>query len=216
MKRLILYSDQVPGKSGNVDMALIEMLNKDNPRIAYIPSHSDLTRKYFSQKKAYYGSLGIHDLVYFDIDLEYDAAMTDRLLACDGIHLSGGDTAYFLRSIKRRGFQEVLRHYVHNGGVLIGISAGSILISKSIDLAGLLQDNEAEPCCTDSLNLVDFEFVPHWERNHLYLDKLKQYSEQQDTVIYACSDSDGIVVDGEKTTFIGKVLEIRNGNANYL
>lgn len=211
MKRLVLYSDQVPGKSDKVDNKLMELIGKENPTIAYIPSAADTNRKYFNQKVLYYGRLGIHNLMYFDLDVEYQPALLERLLACDAIHLSGGETSYFLSSLKKRGFISILRNYALTGGVLIGISAGSILMSKNIDAAGLLQDEDNELRFSESLNLVDFDFVPHWERNHVYIDNLKQYSRQNAARIYCCTDSDGIVVKGDEVSFIGQVIEIKIG-----
>ena len=103
MKKLILYSDQVAGKSDTVDAALLGLIHQTDPRIAYIPSRGDVTRKYYNQTRGYYGGLGINELLYFDIDIEFDPSAIDDLLSCDAIHLSGGDTAYFLHCLKERG-----------------------------------------------------------------------------------------------------------------
>jgi len=35
---------------------------------------------------------------------------------------------------------------------------------------------------------------------------------QRDTRIYCCSDCDGIAVNGDEVSFIGEVIEIRNGS----
>jgi dipeptidase E len=70
MKKLIFYSDQVPGKSDELDSELLGLIDRKKPKIAYIPSCSDTTRKYFDQKVEYYKRLGIEDIMYFDIDRE--------------------------------------------------------------------------------------------------------------------------------------------------
>ncbi len=211
MKKLVLYSDQVPDKSQKVDEALLQMINKTNPKVAYIPSRGDLTRKYYNQKKAYYHNLGIDNLIYFDIDVEYDPSKVTELLQCDAIHLSGGDTVYFLNTLLKRDFQDVLRAYAQNGGILIGISAGSILMSNCIDIVPVLHDGMIEVANTKALCLNDFEFVPHWERNHIYYHDIKQYSKLNKRTIYLCSDSDGIVVNNDEVRLIGNVIKITNG-----
>lgn len=72
MAKLILYSDQLIEENRKVDNELLNLFNKKNPSIAYIPSCSDLSRKYFNPKVEYYKSLGIENIQYFDLDLEYD------------------------------------------------------------------------------------------------------------------------------------------------
>lgn len=211
VKKLVLYSDQVPGKSDAVDKALLQMINKMNPRIAYIPSRSDLTRKYFSEKLDYYHRLGIDDLIYFDIDIEYNSSRIDELLKCDAIHLSGGNTSYFLSSIRTKGFQDILTSYIQNGGILIGISAGSILMSSCIDVVSILHEGQVQMSYTKALCLNNFEFVPHWEKNHIYIDELSQYSRLKGITVYACSDSDGIIINNDEIRFIGNVIKIKNG-----
>jgi dipeptidase E len=64
MAKLVLYSDQVSEKNRKVDNELLKLFNKTSSSIAYIPSCSDLTRKYFNQKIDYYKALGIEDLQY--------------------------------------------------------------------------------------------------------------------------------------------------------
>lgn len=131
INKLVLYSDQFIGQSEQVDQELKNLLLKDNPKIAYIPSQADPTRKYYNDRIEYYKRIGIHDLMYYDLEHEYDEARIEELLSCDAIHLSGGNTFYFLNSIKKRNFTNHLQRFVENGGVLIGVSAGSILNKKT-------------------------------------------------------------------------------------
>ena len=87
---------------------------------------------------------------------------------------------------------------MEQGGILIGISAGS----SDENLVGI-EDKS-------SLGLVDFEFMPHWSEDDSikYLELLKDYSKSQNTIVYACADSDGIVIDGDEIKFIGNIIKI--------
>ena len=100
---MVLHSDQIQGHK-EVDLAFIELLGKKSPRLAYIPSQSDFERKYFNQKVEWYKQFGIIDLLYFDVDKEYDEKKNNELFTCDAIFLSGGNTYYFLNSLKKREF----------------------------------------------------------------------------------------------------------------
>jgi len=212
MKKLVLHSDQIQGHK-EVDLAFIELLGKKSPRLAYIPSQSDFERKYFNQKVEWYKQFGITDLLYFDVDKEYDEKKNDELFACDAIFLSGGNTYYFLNSLKKREFLPKLREYVRKGGILIGVSAGSIIMSKTVDITTFHDENTIGLKGYTALGLVDFEFFPHLDHNiKQYLEDLKKYSiNKRNSVIYACKDGDGIIVYDHEIKFIGEVLKIKNG-----
>ena len=211
MKKLVFHSDQIQGHK-EVDLAFMELLGKKGSRLAYIPSQSDLQRKYFNQKVEWYKQFEITDLLYFDVDKEYDERKIDELLACDAIFLSGGNTYYFLNSLKKREFFPILREYVRKGGILIGVSAGGIIMSKTINITTLHDENTIGLKDYTALGLVDFEFFPHLDHNmKQYLENLKRYSIRSNSVIYACKDGDGIIIDDDKINFFGDVLKIQNG-----
>ena len=212
MSKLILYSDQINEKR-ELDHELLRLLNKQNPSIGYIPSASDLTRKYFNVKVDYYKDLGITNLRYFDLDKECDETKINEVFDCDAIHLSGGNTFYFLYLLRKRNFIEKLRTYVHNGGVLIGISAGSILMTKTIALSGLgedVDDNFIGIQDLSALGLVEFEFMPHLgdRKNHNALKQIEEYAKSKNTSVYCCENGSGVVVDGDSIKLIGDVIKV--------
>ena len=211
MKKLVLYSDQIPPLADDVDKELIALLGKSSPVIGYIPSNADPPRKYYKERQAYYSRMEMDLQVYFELDKEYQPNLLESLLSCDGIHLSGGNTYYFLYWLRKRKMLEPLRRYVEQGGVLIGVSAGSILMSPDISICPLYI-NEPIEVETDfsSLNLVDFAFAPHYRsiRMSTNMSALQEYSRNHQIVVYACQDSGGIVVREEDVTCIGDVVKI--------
>jgi len=216
MKKLILHSDQIAGKTQVEDTAF-ELFGLNKPKIAYIPSQSDPTRKYFNEKVEWYKQFGVSDLLYFDIDKEYDESKTDELLKTDAIFLSGGNTYYFLNSLKKRNFIPLLREYVEKGGVLIGVSAGSMIMSKTITITTIDTDINGDQNAVNlkdftSLGLVDFEFFPHFdEKDGEITRRLIEYSKEIDSVIYACRDGDGIIVNGRNIQLVGEIVKIIKG-----
>ncbi|MPQ31378.1 peptidase S51 [Clostridium estertheticum] len=210
MRKIVLYSDQIIKENRKIDYELLRLLNKKNPSIGYIPSCSDLTRKYFNPKVQYYNELGISNIQYFDLDKEYDERKINDIFQSDAIHLSGGNTFYFLYLLKKRNLVKLLQLYVEQGGILIGISAGSIILSKTIDMAQFGDEDIVGIEDRSSLGIVDFQFMPHWsdDESIKYLKVLKDYSKVKKTTIYACNDGDGIVINGDDIKFIGNVIKI--------
>lgn len=210
MKKLVLYSDQGIERR-ELDKEVLALIGKENPKIGYIPSCSDIERKYFNIASEYYEGMGIKDPLYFDLDKEYDESKLEELMKCDAIHLSGGNTFYFLNSLKKRNMIDRIKEYVEKGGVLIGLSAGSIIMSETIEAAQFGDYNEIDLKDLNALGLVDFEFMPHWNTDDRYLNDLLEYSKEVKKVIYTCKDGDGIVINNHEIKFIGEIGKIENG-----
>lgn len=204
----MLYSDQVIEENKKVDDELLKLLDKENASIGYIPSASESSRKYYNQKVEYYRKLGINNLQYFDIDEEYNEYEFNKIFNYDAIHLSGGNTFNFLHLLRKRDLLGSLNKYVYNGGILIGVSAGSILTTKTIEIARFCDENHVGITNYNALGIIDFEFMPHWNENAKYYGLLKEYSVSKSTTIYACKDGDGIVVNGEEIKFIGDIVKM--------
>jgi dipeptidase E len=214
VKKLVLYSDQIPPLADDVDKELATLVGIFNPKIGYISSRADPQRKYYRERQAYYSRIGMDLQVYFELDNEFRPDLLEPLLSCHAIHLSGGDVFYFLHWLHRRGIIEPLRRYVNRGGVLVGVSAGSILMGPDISVRTVYPPFSAE--VGDDLSclcLVDFAFVPHYDRKRNYdiLPALQKYSLEYQRVVYACPDSAGIVVTDDDVKCIGDVLKIDAG-----
>ncbi len=209
MKKLVLYSDQIPPLTNRIDNELKTLFNKANPRVGFIPSSSDPERKYYEERKAFYYQLGMDLEVYFELDKQWKPELLKSLLDCDAIHLSGGNTYYFLHWLRNRNMMDSLVQYVRGGGVLIGVSAGSILMTPDISTSALCGDEVVEGETDFSgLGLVDFSFVPHFGDINVSLDDLKKYSRDKQTVLYAAKDNGGIVVVENEIKCIGDIIEI--------
>ena len=207
---LIFYSDQVVPENERLDRRFLEIINKERPRLAYIPSASDSTRKYFSDKCQYYKRYGIKDLLYFDLNKEYDPALLPELLACDAIHLSGGDPFQFLGSIRKRKFGPVLKKYLDDGGILLGISAGAIVLTPSINISHVFYQSRTDK--HQAVGLVDFYFLPHWNLREARIADVVKFSGENRAAVYACRDGDGMVIRDGKIELVGDLVKIEKGN----
>ena len=95
MKKLVLYSDQIPLISSKIDIEMLASLNNPNPRIGYIPSTADRQRLYYYKRQEYYSRSGISLEVYFELDKIMTQIHWIRF--CHAMHyLAGGNTYYLL------------------------------------------------------------------------------------------------------------------------
>jgi dipeptidase E len=213
MRQLVFYSDQLGAENQQMDGYLLQLLGRTATRIGYISSSSDPKRQYFTAKHKYYRQYGLELALYVELDVAYKPDLLDSLFACDAIHLSGGNTYYFLYWLQQRGLMERLQHYAHNQGVLIGISAGAIMMTPTVASAQLCGDVPYTPLTnSQGLGLVDFAFVPHIQDTPEEYARMQAYANHQQRVLYGCHDGDGIVVAGETVTLVGNVVSITPKN----
>ncbi|MEK3827755.1 Type 1 glutamine amidotransferase-like domain-containing protein [Paenibacillus sp. FSL K6-1558] len=205
-RKLILLSDLYFERNDELNERIRSLFQHKKPSIGYIPSCSDPQRIYVEHTRRFYRQFGMEDVQYYDLDTEYEESMLDSLFQCDAIHLSGGNTFYFLSLLQQRNRIEQLRSYVSDGGILIGVSAGSILMTPTIQIAGYGEDaDENHIGLTDlqALALVDFEFAPHWDRSEEMMQSFREYAQNHQSKVYACPDGGAVVVENESLELYG-------------
>jgi dipeptidase E len=210
MANLVMLSDLSKGNDALINR-IKGFIGNGKFKLAYIPSQTDKERKYFDAAKDFFLSLGVSDFLYFDIDQEFDVSTVVPLTTCDGIYLSGGNTFYFLKKLKERKLDFLLKALAVKGKLMIGVSAGAILMTKSIKIAEFIDENEIQLKEFDGLNLVNLEFMPHWESQKTTSQELLDYSLNQDGSIFTCNDGSGIVIEGSRIDYFGEIYEIRKG-----
>ena len=200
--KLVLYSDQV-SENRDVDDELQKLLGGGSDVFGYIPSCADPERIHYSARQDYYADIGITLSTYFELDEDFKPERLASLLDCDGIHLSGGNTYYFLHWIRERGIGSALVDYAERGGILVGVSAGSMILTPDITTAGLCGDvNDVGLRDMSGLGLVEMEFLPHLDGSS-EVSGLMERSAETDRPVYGCRDGEGIVVSGDEKIVVG-------------
>ena len=187
-----------------VGSRLADFVGKNKLTVGYISSCPDESRQFYQQAKRYYSQFQAVLLPYIDLEDGFSTTTIESIFQADAIHLSGGNTYRFLYWILRRGLSKRLIQYAHTGGVLIGVSAGSIIMTPNINISKLCDDRNdiGLKNCT-GLNLVDFHYLPHAVRGQAPTKKVVSQSKQNGSSIIVVSDEDWIVVDQAKYEIYG-------------
>ncbi|MBY6223141.1 Type 1 glutamine amidotransferase-like domain-containing protein [Ferrimonas balearica] len=139
-----------------------ELSGMTRPRIGYIAAEPDPQWHYFEPVRAMYRRLGAGEVHYLELEQRFDADTAQRVLECDLIHLSGGNTYRFLAGLQARNLLLPLKRHGESGRALVGVSAGAMVLTPSIDTASLCGDpNSVELDDTQGANLLPFLFLPH-------------------------------------------------------
>lgn len=67
----------------------------------------------------------VYDL-YDDLDIDISKNY-------DVIYLCGGSTKYLLRRILERGFDKKIKDFIENNGLILGVSAGSVIFANNLE-----------------------------------------------------------------------------------
>ena len=132
-----------------------------------------------------------------------------QLLSCDAIHLAGGDTFDFLVRARKHNLEPRLQTFLADGGALVGVSAGSILMTPDILTAAICGD----PMPVGAFNsvgfaLVDFLFVPHFDGTNAMLEAAQAEATSQQRSVFLCPDGSGILVDQGSIQPFGNPLRL--------
>lgn len=73
----------------------------------------------------------------------------EELKQYDIVYLCGGKTDYLLERINETGFNRTLMEYIHNDGVIIGVSAGSLIFSNNLPENLGLIDTKLDVHCAE-------------------------------------------------------------------
>lgn len=75
----------------------------------------------------------------------------DELMRYDAVYLTGGRTAYLLSRMRGTGFADSLLAYLDRGGIVLGVSAGSLIFAANLENnLGLLPTELLVHCAQDN------------------------------------------------------------------
>ena len=198
-RKLLLTSAGITNKS--IANALMDMVGKDakDMKVAFIPTAANVEEgnkaAWFFRQYEDLRKVGVN---WIDM-IDFTAANVDwraRLEECDVLLLSGGNTFHLLDQIRKQGFDAYLKAALESK-VYVGISASSITMTPSIEVAAIPPGDPNLPSITDlaGLGFVDFEIEPHCDEARFVT--IEKYGKEHSKKIYAIDDQTAIkVIDG--------------------
>jgi dipeptidase E len=207
--RLFLFSDHVIPANRGLDEHLMVAAGKSSPSVGWIPAGSrpEQIADFFEARRRAYADLGASDVGLFPLHADFEAARIPWLLSRDIVHLSGGDPFIFLRNLRATGMVAVLREWAQAGGILVGDSAGAMLMTPSLDLARFGHAPVPDDLTNlRALSLVEFQFQPHFGVWGASSNQLNAYANEKQVVVYGAPDGCGLAVMGDKLVQHGDLM----------
>lgn len=141
-----------------------------------------------------------------DLDLK-DKTRSDLEISLknkDIIFVNGGNTFYLLYWVRKSGFDKVLQPFLERDGIYVGVSARSYIACPTIEQATWEHQDRNRVGMTDftALSMVPFIITAHFEEK--YRDVVDHAAKNTRYPIVALTDSQAIVVQGEKAKIVGE------------
>ena len=207
MKNCILFSTTCADK--RLNNRVNDWLNKHgkNRRIAVIPSYWQATTREYPPYFA--ARMGFEEYIICPVGENFDKKRWDYAMQSDATLLEGGNSFTFRAMLHLRGLDDDLRKFA-NHGILMGISAGSHIISPTVDLASVADDNYLGLSGDelDGLGLTDFLVKPHAGGWLQYKELFRNYATKYNKPVYMIDEGQAVwVCDYGAKEYGGKVAK---------
>ena len=97
--KLVFYGGGDSKDNVPVDKSLIRMIDKKSPLFTYIPSSSIDSDIEFVEFVKQYKKYKVKRFLTYPLDTLSDDVLTEQVFKSDVIHLGGGNTYYFLKTL---------------------------------------------------------------------------------------------------------------------
>jgi len=148
--------------------------------------------------------LGITNIEDLDLRSENPGELEQVLSKKDMLFVNGGNTFFLLDSMRKAGLKKALKKFLSEDKLYVGVSAGGIVLTPNIAIAGVEPGDINKVGMEDftGLSIVDFEFSPHVPDMVSY-DSIEKYSKTTSNKVYAVDDYAAVLVQDGKVSVIG-------------
>lgn len=203
--KLLLTSDGLTSKK--IRKEFIKLLDKAPSENKVLIIHTAKLRRdfgYIKEIKRTLIKLGIKKEYIIELDIN-KKINTKKYRNFDIFYSCGGNTFYILDRVKKTGFDKVIKNFIRKNRLYIGVSAGSIIVHKTIEIAGWGKEgdkNEINLKNLRGLNIIDIAIFPHYKKRLAV--EVKEFRKRGDYPIITIRDKEAIIIKNKKIKIIRK------------
>lgn len=138
---------------------------------------------------------------------DFDTQSPADLMNYDVVELIGGNPYYLLDSIRKNGYSEALAVFA-NSKVIIGCSAGALVLTPSLDLIDLYSPEMNIVGLEDlsACRLTDIRVLPHYSkflnRYDRFEEKCALYEQENACSVLRLNDGEGVLINETDVTIV--------------
>lgn len=209
----LLFLSSTRGNNNAEISGLLKLWLRNNPKIGYIPSSGDPSRKYFDEVDSWFKVFSTGSILSY-LDIHNQKYTLGKITDYDGIYLSGGNTYHLINGLRKLGMDNILVKLVSETDIpIIGVSAGGIVLT--LDIRSATAENDLSLANHNGLNIVKSGFYPHFKEENLdQLVEIRQFLDITTNAIrevFALPEFSGLVVENRKVSPLGPVFKMTSG-----
>ncbi len=150
-----------------------------------------------------YNQMGLSQLKSAGIEVvdfyDFENDELKDLSSYDVIYVCGGNTFKLMKFAREANFDKDVKSLLERGGVYIGVSAGSLIVGSSIQIANEVHPDKNEVALTDfsGFNITNLIIFPHYSLD--IEEEIKSFENTNNVKIERVGNSQAILVEnGEK------------------
>lgn len=193
------YYGTYPDKPYNlkeIDEKVVELSGKAHPRLLFI-GFTIRSNHMFAYMKRHYMELGVQCEHLCFNEFQNQKTVDGKFKRADIIYIGGGNTISFMQKIKKYGLDKKLKEAVSQNKVLVGLSAGAIIMSRfgSSDSRKYKSGNKFT--CARGLGFLDVFLAPHYSDSERPNDMPRIMKNRKSQVAIGLDSCSALVVNGE-------------------
>ncbi len=182
----------------DVTVAFITTASKQEEDTSYVDKDRTIMRE-----------LGFN-IEEIDIEAKKEKQLMKLLELKDIIFVEGGNTFFLLKCMRKSGFEKVMKKLLKQGKVYIGVSAGSMVVGRTIKTATWKDPSKNTVGLKNlkGLNFVPFDVFVHYKPEHKDLILQKLPKPRQRKKLKILTDDQALLIQGKNVIFLGQGQEI--------
>ena len=213
MKKLVLIGGGDVGRGNTsyetdaIDKKVVELTDKVNPNFLFIGLASSFSDSYYDTMKKIYKDLGCTCAYLKKKNILNNRDIVEKKISdADIIYFCGGDTIKLVNDLKEYDLVSLLKNAYDSGTVLVGMSAGAIMLSKEGYSDSLkLRDEADKYTFVEGLDFIDIAICPHYSNVIGKKEKLKEDLKGTDKKVYSLDNGTALISIDNNISFISSI-----------
>ena len=193
-----------PYETKEIDEEIVKMTEKEKPKMLFIGLANSFADSYYDYIKKIYKNLGCETMYLKKKNVTKNPDIVkNKIETADIIYIGGGDTIKLIDTVKEYGIDKLLESAKERDCVIVGVSAGAILLSKSgFSDSFILRKESDKHEFIDGLNFIDINICPHYHNEEKKLEDLKENLKSNKKEVYGIENCTALKIINKKITVI--------------
>ena len=189
------YPDK-PYNLREIDEKIVELSGKAHPRLLFI-GFTIRSNHTFGYMKKHYMELGVQCEHLCYNEFSNQKTVDGKFKRADIIYIGGGNTIYFMQKIRKFGIDKKLEEAVCQNKVIVGRSAGAIIISSAGSSDSRKYKGKIKFTRAKGLGFLDVFLAPHYTDSERPSDMYRIMQKRRSQVAIGLDSCSALVINDE-------------------